>query len=587
MCGIWGILSTKKIAYPKNTLLDCFYSIKHRGTNSSVLIDKPNYMIGIHDFIEFAISESQPFVYQQTNGSIERTTYICFDGQMYTCPKSLMKMFLDLGVEQMVEKLDGSFVVSIFDFYKNNETGELVQHLWIMRDCFGIKPLFYTEIVDGTNQTVCFGSEMKSLTNIETDTKILQIDPRTWYHWTFDLGLGTRSPTASFEKKIYWAVGSLPLVLNPYPQDIYDTTRRLLTDSIIECMKTNPTQNIDIGCILSEYNIGSYLIASIGSQELKKSNRVLRTFSIGYTNSVPDPNIQAVSDHIGSVHKHFTFGVQEWVDCIEKVIGITETFDVKTVRSSIQEYLLYKKIADYSQPQPNIKILLTSDCVDDVASGHSYFKNAPDPYSLHFESKRLLHWVHYFDVLKTDRVSTFNGLNVKMPFLSKQFVEFYFQIDPKLRVPVPVPVPVQRVTNTNTDTSTSKSTSTSTIAKYDKYLLRKSFEQTNLLPKHVLWDNQTMCSFDIDSEFKTYVDCIVTNEYFEKEKSRFGEPELLSKEALLYRQIYDSHYPNQSQNTPYYWIPKWTNTTPQSCSPITSTLNNFHNLGPNMGLLRK
>lgn len=570
MCGIWGIVSTEKIAYSKNILLDCFYSIKHRGTNSTILIDKPNYIIGFHDSnSSIDVFQSQPFVHQQTDGPIERTTYMCTDGQIQLAcsnKKSLMELFLDLGVEQMVEKLDGSFAISIFDFYKNQETGETVQHLWIIRDCFGIKPLFYTETSSGTNRNVCFGSEMKSLTNIEADTKILQIDPRTWYHWTFGPGLGSRSPTINFEKKIYWAVGVLPLVLNPYPQDIYDTTRRLLTESTIECLKINTTQDINIGCILSEYNIGSYLIASIGSQELKKSNHVLKTFSIGYTNSVPDPNIQAVSDHIGSIHIHFTFGVQEWVDCIEKVIAITETFDIKTIRSSIQTYLLYKKIAE----QTNVKILLTDDCVNDVTSGHSYFKNVPDPYSLHFESKRLLHWVHYFDVLKIDRVSSFNGLDTKMPFLSKKFVEFYFQIDPKLRVP-------------------STSTSTSASTKYNKYLLRKSFERTNLLPKHVLWDNHTICSdnFDINTEFKTYVDEIVTDEYFEREKSRFGEPEPLSKEGLLYRQIYDSYYPNQSQNTPYYWMPKWSCISPQSCKPVTSTLNNFHNLGPNMGLLRK
>lgn len=576
MCGIWGALSTVKITHSKNLLLNKFYSIKHRGFDETIFIDGSNYIIGHHKSIFSSTGTStrhQPLSFVQTHGSITRTTYLSVDGlidnwnrfqdktlvefgkninygNIYFVHDVLMLMFLSYGMESMLEKLDGSFAISIFDFYKNNETGDLSQHLWIGRDRFGMKPLFYTELDDG--QTVYFGSEMKSLTDINSNT-VLQIDPRTLYHWSFDV-----HTSLHFEKKIYWAVGSLPLVLNPYPQDVYETTRRLLTESILGCLSTD----FQIGCVLTG-NIASGLIASIASEELKKTNRVLRTFSAGDENSLSVQCAYRISKYIGSSHTNFTFENNKLFDCVESAIKIGETFDVRTVRTLIVQQLLCEKIANTT----DVKVLLVADGADEVMGGYSYFKNAPDPYSLHFESKRLLHWIHYYDVLGIERTCTLNGLIVHMPYLSRKFVEFYFQIDPKLRVPM-------------------MGASSNPEYKYGKYLLRKSFEKTNILPINILWDRMGDFSdgFEVRMDFEDYTNTMYSDEYFETKRVMFDGPGPMSetKEGLWYREIYEKYFPSQHQNTPYYWNSKWKNQELNTCTDVYKICSNS-----NMGIVKK
>ena len=589
MCGIWGILSLKQITLNQSLLYSKFNTIKYRGPDRSVYITNSNYIVGFHRLaiMDNSSQGDQPFslsyYYKNHNGNtILRTIYVSVNGEIYNwdklrldtdiiefCEKIgykyksssdcevILIMFLRYisndsyskdsnifvsGLKELLTRLDGEFAFSIFDHHYNTNTNKNYYNLWLGRDRFGIRPLFYT-IID--SQTVGFGSELKSLNNILNSNRVEQMDPRSWYYWGGQAISNTES--LIHHKQLYYSVGNLSMVRNPDPNDVYRMCRTLLTKSIIDRLHADR----EVGCLLSG-GLDSSLIASIASEELKKQGRILRTFSIGMENSPDVKYAKIVSQHIGSSHTNFDVPQEEWIDAIRDVIRIAETFDITSVRATTGQYLICKKIAETT----NIKVLLIGDGSDEATGGYLYFHKAPDPMALHFETKRLLHWIHYFDVLRADRGVASNGLEARVPFLAHKFIDFYFQVDPVLRIP-------------RTHTLTTGQTNI-----YEKYLLRKSFDGTGLLPECVLWRKKEAFSDGVSSESKSWyqivqemVETQITNEqlelvsnslygnYSKMTKEKIAIPH--TKEALYYHMIFDEFYPEQYHTIPYYWMPKW------------------------------
>ncbi len=592
MCGIWGLLSLKTIKYDEALLYSKFNTIKSRGPDRSTFISNSNYIVGFHrlSIMDPTVQGDQPFSYSYyyTSSSNShkylRTIYVCVNGEIYnwkklrsesdiqeSCEKNnyhyksnsdcevLLPMFLkyivedsysqdeelfESGLRDMISRLDGEFAFAIWDIHQNLTTFNTHTNLWIGRDRFGIRPLFFSRPND---HTIAFGSELKSLVGIETypnPNKVEQIDPRSWYYWGGSLDSSDKLVT---HNKLYYSVGSLSLVRNPDPIDVYRMCRTLLTKSVIDRLQADR----EVGCLLSG-GLDSSLIAAIASAELKKQGRVLRTFSIGMEGSPDVKYAKIVAQHIGSSHTNFDVPQEEWVNSIREVIRISETFDITTVRATTGQYLISKKIAETT----NIKVLLIGDGSDEATGGYLYFHKAPNPMALHFETQRLLHWIHYFDVLRADRGVASNGLEARVPFLSHDFINFYFQVDPILRVPRP------------------HTLSTGQTNVYEKYLLRKSFEGTGLLPECVLWRKKEAFSDGVSAESKSWYQIIqsnvekeitdkqfehLTKSYYQNYSDLTGEKIVIphTKEALYYHLVFDEFYPSQYHTIPYYWMPQW------------------------------
>jgi asparagine synthase (glutamine-hydrolysing) len=589
MCGIWGLLSLKNITYDETLLYSKFNSIKSRGPDKSTYITNPNYIVGFHrlSIMDLSIQGDQPFsfsyYYNGTTNSNKylRTIYLVVNGEIYnweklrtepdikeSCQKNnyqyksnsdcevLLPLFLryvvsdsyiednklfETGLKEMITRLDGEFAFAIYDIHQNLTTSNTHTNLWIGRDRFGIRPLFFTQLND---YTIGFGSELKSLINLDNNNTVRQIDPRSWYYWGGDLN--SKNKLINYNK-IYYSVGSLPLVRNPDPTDVYRMCRTLLTKSIVDRLHADR----EVGCLLSG-GLDSSLVAAIASEELKKQNRTLKTFSIGMEGSPDVKYAKIVAEHIGSIHTNFNVPQEEWISSIRDVIRISETFDITSVRATVGQYLICKKIAETT----SIKVLLIGDGSDEATGGYLYFHKAPNPMALHFETQRLLHWIHYFDVLRADRGVASNGLEARVPYLSHEFINFYFQVDPILRMP------------------RQHTLSTGQTNIYEKYLLRKSFDKTNLLPECVLWRKKEAFSDGVSAESKSWYQIVqdmvekeITDEqfthlsvsYYKNYASLTGEQIAIphTKEALYYHLIFDEFYPQQFHTIPYYWMPKW------------------------------
>lgn len=564
MCGIWGFLTLDDKFTSDKNLHKLFMKIQHRGPDRSTFVDNHNYKIGFHRLaiMDTSIQGDQPFSHSYkmtdsgTGRQVLRTVYLVCNGEIYNYKEIknseefkekvenfgyvmksnsdceiLLPLFLNYGIDYLTKNLNGEFAFGIWDIYEDIETGKICYSLYLARDRFGIRPLFYTMI---NANTFAFCSEMKGLIGIKGKNKVEVFRPRTWLY-VRGMKLDEK---LHFDQGIYYKIGHMPIVKKPDLSEVQGAVRRLLTKAV----EIRLDSDREIGCLLSG-GLDSSLVAGLASKILKSKGKTLKTFSIGMPDSPDCKFAKKVADHIGSIHTNIEILESEWLDKLEKIIEITETFDITTIRATTGQYLVSKWIVDNT----DIKVLLIGDGSDELTSGYLYFHKAPNPEASHLENIKLLEDIHYFDVLRADRGIASNGLEARVPFLDKDFVNLYLTIDPELRVCIP---------HTYSDGKT---------AKCEKWLLRKSFEGTGLLPDCVLWRKKEAFSDGVSSHTKSWYQIIqekinneMTDQYLEAGKEIYdGFVVPHTKEALYYHELYDEMYPSQNGILPYYWLPNW------------------------------
>ena len=223
----------------------------------------------------------------------------------------------------------------------------------------------------------------------------------------------------------------------------------------------------EIGALLSG-GLDSSLIAAIVSSF---SESKLKTFSIGMQGSIDLEYALTVSKYIDTDHHQIEITENEFLDAIETVIYNIESFDITTVRASIGNYLVSK----YIKQNTDCKVIFNGDGSDEVCGGYLYMMNAPSDEHFQRETEDLVNQIYLFDVLRSDRSISSNGLEARTPFLDKSFVQYYLSIPSKMKT-------------------------FGAENKIEKFLLRKSFEDLNLLPEKVLWRNKCAFSDGVSSK---------------------------------------------------------------------------------------
>ena len=202
----------------------------------------------------------------------------------------------------------------------------------------------------------------------------------------------------------------------------------------------------DIACLLSG-GLDSSLITSLVSKYYnEKTGRRVKTFSIGMEGSEDLRHARIVAEYLNTEHTEICVSEKEFLNVIGEVIYMIESYDTTTVRASVGNYLVAKYIKEHC----DAKVIFNGDGSDEVCGGYMYLHCAPNHIVFDQECKRLLKDIHYFDVLRSDRTISSNGLEARTPFLDKEFVNLYLSISSKLRF--------------------------ETNKKIEMYLLRKSFD---------------------------------------------------------------------------------------------------------------
>jgi asparagine synthase (glutamine-hydrolysing) len=280
----------------------------------------------------------------------------------------------------------------------------------------------------------------------------------------------------------------------------------------------------------------------------------LNSFSIGLPGS-PDTKAAAeVARFLGTKHHAFTFTIQEGLDALFDVIYHLETYDVTTVRASTPMYLLSRKIKAMG-----VKMVLSGEGSDEVFGGYLYFHLAPDKKAFHEETVRRVKNLHLSDCLRANKSTSAWGVEARVPFLDKEFLEVAMNIDPSEKM--------------------------ITKDRIEKYILRKAFDTTGevgkkpYLPQHILYRQKEQFSDGVGygwiDALKDEAKKLVTDEQMDeanirKEKPWWGDDIPDSKEAYWYRCMFDEHFPPQCAASVVRWMPTWSNQTDPSGRAIAT-----------------
>ena len=259
----------------------------------------------------------------------------------------------------------------------------------------------------------------------------------------------------------------------------------------------------------------------------------LHSFAVGLKGSPDLIAAQKVADHIDSIHHEITFTVQEGLDAIKDVIYHLETYDVTTIRASTPMYLMARVIKSMG-----IKMVLSGEGADEIFGGYLYFHKAPDSKEFHEETVRKLDKLYQYDCLRANKSLAAWGIEGRVPFLDKEFIDVAMRINPKDKM--------------------------ITSEKMEKWVLRKSFEK--YLPDSVAWRQKEQFSdgvgYDWIDSLKDLVNEKVSDDMFKNAKFTFPFQTPMSKEEYYYRSIFENHFPSETSATTVPSVPSVACSTP-------------------------
>ena len=293
-----------------------------------------------------------------------------------------------------------------------------------------------------------------------------------------------------------------------------------------EAVKKRLMSDREVCCLLSG-GLDSSLVAALVSQHFPPYT--LRTFSIGLKGSTDLEYAKTVADYIKSNHTSIELSHEEFLEAIEDVIWTIESYDTTTVRASVGNYL----IAKYINENTDCKVVFNGDYSDEVTGGYKYMSKCDDPKEFHEETMRLVKNIHFFDSLRSDRCISSQGLEGRVPFADKAFVSAYLSI------------PVQERMSNN---------------RIEKYVLRKAFDDDNVIPQDVLWRKKEAFSDGVSAPVNSwhriiqkYIDETYTDVY-KSDPDEHNSPTL--RETQYYKTLYKKYFKTDTV-IPYYWLPKY------------------------------
>lgn len=386
------------------------------------------------------------------------------------------------------------------------------------RDPLGVKPLYYGLDERGR---MYFSSEMKAITD---QCKSFSTFPPGHYY----------TPKTGFVKyyRPEWEDAA---------KAIEDVDYFAIRESLTQAVEKRLMSDVPIGVLLSG-GLDSSLTSSIAARLLKDSGQKLHSFSIGLNPDAPDAvAARLVAEFLGTEHHEVHFTIEEGIEILDKLVWHLETYDVTSIRASTPMYFLSKAITDLG-----IKVVLSGEGADEVFGGYLYFRNAPSAADFQKETIERVQKLFTADLLRADKSTMAHGLEARVPFLDKAFLELAIKIKPEEKQP-------------------------KTYNGVEKYILRKAFDtpKTPYLPNEVLWRQKEQFS---DGVGYNWIDTLieycaeqVTDAELETAQERFPYNTPATKEAYFYRTLFLKHFPQLSAaQTVRKWIPKWQENTDPS-----------------------
>ncbi|MBI4147576.1 asparagine synthase B [Candidatus Woesearchaeota archaeon] len=518
MCGIIGIFGTKGQEARRSQALKMASTIRHRGPDWSGIYSD-DYCLLAHERLSIVDVEhgAQP-LYDTARGRVLIVNGEIYDHQRLrtTLKKEhqwqtnsdcevLLYLYEEQGPE-FLSKIDGIFAFCLYD--------PATKEYFIARDHIGIVPLYL-----GWDQAgvMYAASEMKAL---EPYCEKMQEFPPGHYYVGYAGSKKEGKEELVKKEFVKW--------YKPEWADSIPTTPVSLPQLRLEletAVKKQLMCDVPYGVLISG-GLDSSLIAAIAAKfsrrRIESGDKEeawwprLHSFSIGLEGSPDLKFARQAAEHIGSVHHELKFTVQEGIDALRDVIYHIETYDVTSIRASTPMYLMARKIKSLG-----IKMVLSGEGADEVFGGYLYFHMAPDAKEFHEETVRKLQKLSKYDCLRANKSMAAWGVEARVPFLDKDFLEYAMSFDPKDKM--------------------------CGQGKIEKGVLRKAFE--GFLPDPVLWRQKEQFSDGVGyswiDSLKAHAEEKISDEMMAKAAERFPLQPPATKEAYFYRSIFEEFFPSK------------------------------------------
>ena len=511
MCGItcaFNLHSDAESLRPK--ILEMSKKIRHRGPDWSGIYSGSKAILA-HERLSIVdpMSGGQPIYSKDrklvlaVNGEIYNHQSIRdrlsskYDFQTHSDCEVILALYREKG-KDFLEDLNGIFAFALYDI--ENDI------FMIGRDHIGIIPLYQGWDSDGTYYV---SSELKALEG--QCCKIEEFLPGQYYYSP------DGKPTVWYKRDWmeYDAVKDNQTSISELRKALEDAVeRQLMTD-------------VPYGVLLSgglDSSVISAIVKKFAAKRVESGNTAeawwprLHSFAVGLEGSPDLKAARKVAEHIGTVHHELVFTLREGLDAISDVIYHIETYDVTTVRASTPMYLLARFIKSMG-----IKMVLSGEGADEIFGGYLYFHKAPNAEEFHKETVRKLSMLHMYDCLRANKSLAAWGVEGRVPFLDKEFLDVAMRLNPKDKM----------VTKDHP---------------MEKWIVRKAFE--DYLPKSVAWRQKEQFS---DGVGYSWIDQLrkiaseqVSDEEFAHAAERFPINTPMTKEEYCYRSIYEKHFPSES-----------------------------------------
>ena len=502
MCSIMGF---EKKEVSREELRPFFDRTASRGPDMSRVVETPSGWLCFHRLAIMGLTPEgmQPFRlggdWLVCNGEIygfrplkRRLQERGYAFQSGSDCEILLPLYREYGLE-MFAKLDAEFALILYD----GEKGGLIA----ARDPIGIRPLFYGYDRSGG---IVFASEAKNL-------------------------VGLCKEVRPFPPGHYYAEGKFVryadlTTVDTYIQDDLETACKKIRDKLIAGVDKRLDADAPLGFLLSG-GLDSSLVCAISALGRGKK---IRTFAIGMDKDAIDLKYaREAAEYIGAEHTEVFMTREQVLQSLEEVIAMLGTWDITTIRASMGMYLCCKAIHE----RTDIRVLLTGEISDELF-GYKYTDFAPSAEAFQAESKKRIDELHMYDVLRADRCISANSLEARVPFGDLDFVKYVMALDPRLKL------------NTY---------------HMGKYLLRHAFERDHLLPGSILWRQKAAFSDAVGhsmvDDLKAYAEEKYTGAEFEALRKKYAHGAPFTKESLLYREIFEKHYPGQAEMIVDFWMP--------------------------------
>lgn len=527
MCS-FVVFSSNKLNI--SDLSNSLKSLEHRGPDNSYSTIENDLCFGFNrlSIMDLSSNGNQPFKYNECclvcNGEIYNYELLRkllsseYKFHSNSDCEVLLPLYCKYGIEIACKMLDAEFALVLYDSKSNS--------IMAARDPMGIRPMFYGYTKE--DHKISFASEAKALINYCEN--IMPFPPGHYYK--------------DGEFICYNDLSQSKFINNDDLNVIFNNIKTKLISAVEKRLHAD----VPIGYLLSG-GLDSSLVCSIAQRFMDKP---IKTFAIGMDIDPIDLKYaKQAAEFLGTDHTEVIITKDDVLNSLEEVIYHLETFDITTIRASIGMYLLCK----YIHENTDLKVILTGE-VSDELFGYKYTDFAPNPMEFQKESQKRIKELYMYDVLRADRCISAHALEGRVPFADIDFVNYVMSINPSKKM---------------------------NVYNKGKYLLRKAFEEDNYLPRDLLYREKAAFSDAVGHSLVDYLKEFAENKYtsadliLAKEKYNYCTP--FTKEALLYRDIFEKYYSGNAKWIKDFWMP---NKSWNGCNvndPSARVLSNYGDSG--------